>query len=200
MLLEQLGSLYLLLDLVVLPVGGIHQLLLEVELSGLLVKGLLLLQDLDGGEHLGCVGLGLEGGILSHLVFLHLGLVDLVEGDFVLGLHGLLLDLAILRGLVELLGLLLCLLDDDTDELRPLLHSDLHLDIEGISDLCLLLIDKVGSSLSGSGQSLVRDLTDLLGLLEGSELLCLGELLLDGLEGDRRSCFRLHKSLDDWSF
>ena len=163
--LELLSSLDLLLGHCVLPRLGVLELLLQVMLSSLLIEGFLLFLALNGGENPGGVRLGLEDGVFGDLLFVDLRLADLFEHDLVLRFQGFLSLLTTLSGLAELLSLFLSLLNDDVDELSPLLNGYFHLDIKSSSDSGRLLNLKVRSSLPGSRQSLVRNLTDSLGLL-----------------------------------
>jgi len=178
-----LGSLDLLLKDVLLSFLGIFDLLLELHLQVHFGKSLLFSGSSNCAQDFLRMSLGSLDGVIGKLLLL---LLSLFEGrcDFE---HGELCLFSIhshLRCLVELLGLLLRLLNDGADELGSLLDSDLHPLIEDSSDLFRLLFIFVRSSLPCSGQSLIRDLTNFLGLLQFPQFSGLALFLLNGLESD----------------
>jgi hypothetical protein len=198
--LEHLSSLDLFFGHNLLSGLSLLELLFKVLLLGLCILDFLDLLVLEDTEYLFGVLLGLLDGIFGNRLFLYLALIDLIKNDLVLALQGVLSVLTALSGLFKLLSLSLCLLDDDIDELSSLLNSYLHLNIEGISHLSRLGLDICRSSFSGSRKSVLGSLTNSLGVLKLSQLFGFVQLLLDGLEGDRRGCLWLHQSLDDLAF
>jgi len=181
--LERLSSLNLFLKDIVLSLLCILDLLFNVDLQVLFWKSLLFSGDLGCTLDFFGIGLGLFHGIICKLFLLQLSLLK-SWCDFILGQLGFFLIHSELGCLIQFLSLLLCLLNDGADKLWSLLDSDLHPLIKVVSNLDRLLFDIVRSSLPCSRQSLIRDLTNFLGLLLLSQFSSLIQFLLNRLKCD----------------
>ena len=122
-------------------------------------------------------------GIICKLLLLQLSFLE-SRCDLVLSQFGFIPVHSELGCLIQFLSFLLCLLNNGADKLGSLLDSDLHPLIKVVSNLDRLLFDIVRSSLPSSGQSLIRDLTNFLGLLLLSQFSSLIQFLLNGLKSD----------------
>jgi len=136
--------------------------LFNVLLFGLGILNLFDLFRLEDIKDFFGVLLGLVHGVFVDHLFLELALIHLLKDTLVLGLDGVLSFLAALGGSLNFLSFFLCLLNDDIDELRPLLDSDFHLDVEGCSHLFCLGIDISRSSFSSARKSLFGCLSNSL--------------------------------------
>jgi len=197
---QKLSSLDLLFGHFLFSELGIIQLSFEALLSFQESLRLLLLLALDDAQRLLIVRLGLENSVLWKPLLVGLVLGDPFLNYLMFGFLGLFTFLLALDDLAKLLRFLVSLLNNDVDELRSLLDSVFHLDVECCSDLGSLLSHKVWSSFSSSGKPFIGNLSNSLVCLKLSELLSLFQLLLDLLPGDWRSILSFHESLNDLSF
>lgn len=162
--LEWLCSFDLLLNEIILSLLGIFDPLLDVNLQVFFRESLFLLCALNGDKDFFRMRLGFLDGNIRILFLLLLSLLK-GSGDFMLGSLALFSDHPDLRCFVKFFRLLLCFLNNGVDKLRSLLDSHFHPLIKSIPYLDGLLLDVVASSLPGSGQSLIGDLTNFFGLL-----------------------------------